>query len=129
MSILLDTHILLWALDDVGKIPSALRSELANPSIDVFFSAVCVWEIAIKSAKKRPEFTWNPYTARQEALSIGFAELPIDGMAAARVVTLPPIHRDPFDRFLVAQSLETGHTLYTADKIVASYPGPIRLVC
>lgn len=128
MSILLDTHVLLWALSDPERMPAWAVDELSDPSVEVFFSAVCVWEIAIKAAHRRAEFTWNPYLARQDALAVGFRELPIDGLTAARVVTLPPIHRDPFDRFLVAQAMETGHTLYTADRIVASYPGPIRLV-
>jgi PIN domain nuclease of toxin-antitoxin system len=128
MSTLLDTHILLWALTEPDRLPADARTELENPSLDAWFSAVSIWEIAIKSSGPRADFTVDPQVVRRELLDLGFIELAVTGAHAAAVATLPPIHRDPFDRLLVAQATLEGLPLVTHDATVARYPGPIRLV-
>jgi len=128
VTILLDTHLLLWALYEPRHLPDGALDELGDPETDVWFSAVNVWEIAIKTSLGRPEFTVDPIEARKAALDIGFVELAVDGIAAAAVRALPPIHGDPFDRLLVAQALTTGHTLVTHDDVLGRYPGPIQVV-
>lgn len=128
MTILLDTHLLLWALYEPQHLPDGALEQLENPEIDVWFSAVNVWEIAIKASLGRPDFTVDPIEARRAALDIGFVEMAVDGVAAAAVRALPHVHGDPFDRLLVAQALTTGLTLVTHDASLGRYPAPIRVV-
>lgn len=90
------------------------------------FSAASVWEVAIKSALGRDDFSVDPRVLRRALLDNGYVELAISGAHAAAVLDLPPIHRDPFDRLLVAQAQVEGIALLTADATVARYPGPIR---
>ena len=92
------------------------------------FSAVSLWEVAIKTGIGRPDFQVDPRVLHRALLDGGYEELPIAGRHAAAVVSLPPIHRDPFDRLLVAQAMVEGMTLLTTDETVAAYPGPIRRV-
>ncbi len=121
MRLLLDTHVLLWALIEPARLPADARAALEAPENGVFFSAASIWEIAIKRALGRPDFAFEPETIRTAALGIGFAELPIDGMHAARVRHLPPLHRDPFDRLLIAQAQVEPMTLLTNDPLIAGY--------
>jgi PIN domain nuclease of toxin-antitoxin system len=95
---------------------------------ELVFSVASLWEIAIKSAQARADFQVDASTLRRSALDNAYRELPITGDHAVRVATLPPHHKDPFDRLLVAQAQVEGVVLLTADKMVARYPGPIRLV-
>jgi len=95
---------------------------------DCCFSAASIWEVAIKAGLNRPDFTVNSGLLRQGLLANGYAEVVVTGAQAALVSALPPIHRDPFDRLLVAQALAEGMLLLTADVVVARYPGPVRLV-
>ena len=95
---------------------------------ELVFSVASLWEIAIKSALGRAEFQVDASTLRRSALDNAYRELPITGDHAVRVATLPPHHKDPFDRLLVAQAQVEGVVLLTADKMVARYPGPIRHV-
>ncbi|MDR2896060.1 MAG: type II toxin-antitoxin system VapC family toxin [Propionibacteriaceae bacterium] len=127
MSALLDTHILLWALLEPEHLADSIRQELETAD-EVWFSAVSIWEVAIKQSLGRPDFTANPYDVRTEALAIGFRELLIDGLQAAAVSALPRLHSDPFDRLLVAQAQTTGRTLWSHDPWVIQYAGPIRAV-
>jgi PIN domain nuclease of toxin-antitoxin system len=92
------------------------------------FSAASVWEIAIKASLGRDDFTVDSRVLRRGLLDNGYEELPISGAHAAAVADLPLLHRDPFDRLLVAQAQVEGITLLTADALVARYPGPVRLV-
>ena len=92
------------------------------------FSVVSLWEIAIKFALGRPDFQVDPRVLRRGLLDNGYRELPITADHALATAGLPPIHKDPFDRLLVAQATVDGIVLLTADQIVARYPGPIRLV-
>lgn len=126
MSVLLDTHVLLWALYDPARLADQVRDLLEDPEEEVWFSAATIWEVSIKFSLSRPDFTANPYEVRAEALRLGFRELVVDGLHAAQVTALPHLHSDPFDRLLVAQATATGLTLLTADAHVIAYPGPIQ---
>ncbi len=92
------------------------------------FSAASIWEIAIKSGIGRSDFRVNPHLLRRGLLENGYTELPVTGAHAVAVVLLPPLHKDPFDRILIAQAQVEGITLLTADKMVGRYPGPIRVL-
>jgi PIN domain nuclease of toxin-antitoxin system len=125
-SYLLDTHILLYAMYEPERLSAETAAFLKDPTQDVWFSAASIWEVAIKSSLGRPDFTANPFAVRDEALALGFHELPVEAIHAAQVTALPALHRDPFDRLLVAQATATGHILVTADRQVQQYPGPVR---
>jgi len=128
MKYLLDTHILIWMMDEYEKLsPKALRI-LRDDTNLIFFSAVNIWETAIKFGAGRGDFVVDPHELRSKALYSGFIEMAIMGNHAAAVAMLPPIHQDPFDRLLIAQSIVEDITLLTHDKTVAKYPGPIMLV-
>lgn len=124
MRLLLDTHIALWALVDDSKLSSEARARIADPRNDVLVSAATVWEIAIKHALSRGKRSAMPISGT-EAVSLfqkaGYHLLGISAEHAAAVEALPPIHADPFDRLLVAQSLIEPLQLITSDAIVARY--------
>lgn len=94
----------------------------------MLFSAASIWEIAIKAELRRADFVARPGVVAQEALEIGFVELPVRSMVASRVADLPPIHRDPFDRLLVAQALSEPATLFTADDQLVPYSQLVQRV-
>lgn len=121
MRLLLDTHCLLWSLIEPDRLGPDLRRCLEAPEDAVFFSAANIWEIAIKRALERPGFEVEPELIRTAALETGFEELPVSGLHAARVRHLPPLHRDPFDRLLVAQAQTEPMVLVTDDGQVARY--------
>ncbi len=126
--ILLDTHFLLWSVYTPDRLPHALRSRLENAGQAVSFSLASVWEVAIKSSLKRPDFAVNARAFHRELVSIGFAELPLTAQHVIRVSTLPWIHRDPFDRLLVAQAAVDGLKLHTADAALAGYGRMVKMV-
>ena len=128
MKLLLDTQLLLWAAGQPQRLSAAARTLLLDPRHELLFSAASLWEITIKGSLGRDDFVVEPRVLRRSLLDNGYVELPITGEHAVSVEALPDIHRDPFDRLLVAQALCEGVTLLTADKIVAKYPGPIRKV-
>ncbi|MCB7135145.1 type II toxin-antitoxin system VapC family toxin [Cellulosimicrobium marinum] len=128
MRVLLDTHLLLWAADEVDRLPAAATDLLADPDVDAWFSAASIWEIAIKRGLDRPDFRVDAGVFRRALLRAGFVELAVTGAHAAAVALLPPVHRDPFDRLLVAQAATEGITLVTHDEVVGRYPGPVRVV-
>jgi PIN domain nuclease of toxin-antitoxin system len=128
MNILLDTHVLLWAVGAPDRLPPAARAVIEDRENALFFSAASLWEIAIKRGLGRADFEADPRLLRRGLLDNGYIELPVDGAHAVAIDQLPPIHKDPFDRILVAQSIVEGLTLMTADEVVGRYPGPIRLL-
>ena len=87
-----------------------------------------LWEVAIKNGLGRADFSVDPSLLRRGLLENGYTELPVTGAHAVAVHGLPPIHKDPFDRLLVAQALIEGVTLVTMDEVVRRYPGPIRVL-
>ena len=126
MKYLLDTHLLLWAAAGSARLPAEARRIIDLPETEPVVSTASLWEIAIKSGLGRADFQIDPRLLRRRLSANGYTELPITGAHAAEIGLLPPIHRDPFDRMLVAQARVEGITLLTADSIVARYPGPIR---
>jgi PIN domain nuclease of toxin-antitoxin system len=128
MRILLDTHILLWVISTPERLSASIRATILDPTNDVLFSAVSIWEIAIKAAQRRAEFRARPEAVAEEARAIGFIELVVDSSVASRVVDLPLIHRDPFDRLLVAQAIAEPAVLYTADTRLSAYSELVKRI-
>lgn len=128
MKLLLDTHLLLWAAGFPERLPASARALLEDPQNELQFSAASLWEIAIKGGLGRADFQVNARVLRRGLLDNGYRELPISSEHAVSVDSLPPLHKDPFDRVLVAQAMGEGITLLTSDPVVAQYPGPVRLV-
>jgi PIN domain nuclease of toxin-antitoxin system len=128
MKLLLDTHLLLWAAGVPDRLSALARTLIEAPGNELLFSAASLWEIAIKSTLGREDFQVDARLLRRGLLDNGYLELPISSLHAVAVAGLPPLHRDPFDRLLVAQAMTEGITLLTADAIVAQYPGPVRQV-
>ena len=128
MKLLLDTHVLLWAAGVPERLSIDVRALLEAKDTSPVFSAVSLWEVAIKNGLGRADFNVDPRLLRRGLLENGYVELPVTGAHAVAVDLLPPIHKDPFDRLLVVQAQIEGLTLLTADEVVARYPGPIRAI-
>lgn len=128
MKLLLDTHLLLWAAgrpDQLSVVSSTLINE---PKNELFFSSASLWEIIIKHGLGRPDFQVDARLLRRGLLDNGYRELVVTSEHVLAIGDFPPIHKDPFDRILVAQSMVEGITLLTVDPLVARYPGPIQKV-
>lgn len=128
MKYLLDTHILLWAAADHPRLSQAAREIINNQDNELLFSAASIWEISIKSGLGRADFTVNPALFRRALLDNGYIELPINSQHAAATANLPEIHKDPFDRILLAQSQIEGIILLSADEKVAAYGNTVQAV-
>lgn len=128
MKLLLDTHLLLWAAGTPGRLSPEAVALIEDQDNQLIYSAVSLWEIAIKNGLGRPDFQVDPRLLRRGLLDNGYDELPMTGDHAAAIGNLPSLHADPFDRMLVAQSMVEGILLLTSDSIVARYPGPIKKV-
>lgn len=127
MKLLLDTHLLIWAADSIERLPPSARALMADTGNELIFSVASIWEIAIKRGLKRPDFQVDVRLLRRGLIDNGYGELPIFSEHVVAINTLPPIHKDPFDRLLVAQAMVEGITLLTNDAIVAEYGGATRL--
>ncbi|HEX4096142.1 MAG TPA: type II toxin-antitoxin system VapC family toxin [Caulobacteraceae bacterium] len=128
MKLLLDTHLLLWAVSRPERLSPATKRLLEDPGNTLVFSVASLWELAIKHALGRSDLILEPRLLRRALLDNGYEELMIVGDHAVSVGTLPHLHKDPFDRLLVAQAMVEGITLLTSDARLAEYPGPIRRV-
>ena len=128
MKLLLDTHILLWAANQPERLSAQAIALLEDPDNELLFSAASLWEVSIKNSFGRNDFKVDARLLRRGLLDNGYVELPITSAHAVYVESLPAIHKDPFDRILIAQATAEGITLVTADGMVAKYPGPIRQV-
>lgn len=128
MKLLLDTHLLLWAAGQPGKLTTEARRLLEDMDNELFFSAASLWEVTIKNGLGREDFHIEPRLLRRGLLDNGYSELAITSEHAVAIDSLPTLHKDPFDRILVAQALTEGITLLTSDEWVAKYPGPVRQV-
>lgn len=128
MKLLLDTHLLLWAAGEPRRLPDQARALIRDLSNELMFSAASLWEIAIKCRLGRDDFRVDPRLLRRALLDNGYGELPITSAHAVAVDSLPSIHKDPFDRILVAQATVEGVPLLTVDPVVARYRGPVRKV-
>jgi PIN domain nuclease of toxin-antitoxin system len=122
MNLLLDSHVLLWALHNPDRLSSEAREAIIDPTNLVFFSAASAWELEIKAAKGKLTL---PSVWLQVAIETGFVEIPVSSVDAQRSAHLPPHHSDPFDRLLVAQVMAHQLHLATRDGMIAAYGVPI----
>ena len=128
MTLLLDTHLLLWAAGDPERLSSKAQDLLSDPATELIFSTASIWEVVIKSALGRSDFRVDPRQLRDGLIQNDYSELEIRSEHALAVGSLPPIHKDPFDRILIAQARVENVTLLTTDDKMARYPGPIQVV-
>jgi PIN domain nuclease of toxin-antitoxin system len=128
---LLDTHIALWAIVDDARLPQSAASLIADPKHLIVVSAASVWEIAIKHGLARGRASDMPVSG-SDALgyfrAAGYELLVVTADHAAAVAVLPPFHRDPFDRIIIAQALHEPMRLMTHDPMVKSYSETFLLV-
>ncbi|TVS12144.1 MAG: type II toxin-antitoxin system VapC family toxin [Gammaproteobacteria bacterium] len=128
MILLLDTQLLLWAASEPHRLSPAAQDKLLDPDNTPWFSAASIWEVTIKAGLGHSDFRVDPFLLRRGLIDNGYQELPITSRHALGVHHLPSIHRDPFDRLLLAQAESEGMLLLTTDATVARYPAPVLLV-
>jgi PIN domain nuclease of toxin-antitoxin system len=128
MKLLLDTHLLLWSAGKPERLSTEARALIEALDNELFFSPASLWEVVIKRGLGRDDFKVDARLLRRGLLDNGYSELPIGSEHVVAIDNLPTIHKDPFDRILVAQAQVEGITLLTADPTLAKYPGPIRLL-
>lgn len=121
MRLLLDTHILLWSAGQPDKLSDEARSLLLDTSNRLFFSSASIWEIVIKRGLGRDDFKVDPQRMRKQLVVNGYEEVAVSSDHALAVESLPPLHKDPFDRILIAQARTEGMLLLTADCQVSRY--------
>lgn len=126
MKILLDTHMLLWAA--AGTLPPDAETLIGNEDNTLYFSPASIWEIGIKKSLGREDFKVDAEVLRRGLLDNQYLELPITSQHALTINDLPPIHKDPFDRMLLAQAKTEGFSLVTSDSILRKYPGPVIFI-
>jgi PIN domain nuclease of toxin-antitoxin system len=123
MKLLLDTHMLIWALSDT--LPRKAKHFIADETNSLYFSPISIWEIVIKHKSSRTGFLIEPPVIHAHLLNDGYQELPFTSTQALLVKDLPPIHKDPFDHILIAQAKAAGMLLLTADKTINKYNAPV----
>ncbi len=128
MNLLLDTHLLLWAAGNPECLPKTAKKLIEESDNSLYFSAASIWEIAIKRSLGRADFSVDPRLLRRGLLDNGYLEIAVTSEHAITVDSLPMHHKDPFDRILIAQSINEGTLLLTSDTQIGKYEGPIRLV-
>ena len=121
MTLLIDTHLLLWAAGDPQKLSRKARRLLDDPAAQLWFSAASLWEVTIKHGLGREDFRVAPRRLRRGLLDNGWRELAISSEHAVATLDLPLLHKDPFDRILLAQAQVEGLALVTSDELVARY--------
>lgn len=124
MNLLVDSHVIVEWLDDPSRLKPKLRSLLQDPANAVFYSAASVWELCLKKAKGKLKLADNFV---ELLIDDGLEELSVTARHGIRASQLPFIHQDPFDRMLIAQSLEEGLVLATHDQIISQYEVPTIL--
>ena len=128
MRLLLDTHLLIWTVSQPERLSAkglALMSDVGN---ELFFSVASLWEIAIKASHRRADFMVDVPELYVELQRNAYKELPVLAAHTFAVAHLPHLHKDPFDRLLLAQAMRENLTLLTTDETLATYPGPILKV-
>jgi PIN domain nuclease of toxin-antitoxin system len=128
MKLLLDTHLLLWSAGEPHQLSKDAHTLISNKENQLYFSAASLWEITIKQSLGCDDFQVNPRLLYRGLIENDYLELTIESRHAVAIDSLPKIHKDPFDRILVAQATVEAMTLLTADKMIAHYPGSIKLV-
>ncbi len=123
MRLLIDTHVFLWYISADAKLPFSFQQAIQDPANEVYLSAASVWEAVIKYELKKLPLPASPayfLPKQRDAHRIG--SLPVEEAAMIHLAILPPVHRDPFDRMLIAQAIQHGLTLVTVDPVLAAYP-------
>ena len=126
MKLLVDTHILLWAAS--GELPPEAARYILDMENTLFFSPASIWEVVIKRGLGREDFVVDPASLYSGLIGAGYQELPITGRHTLLISNLPPLHKDPFDRILLAQSAFEGIPLLTSDSVLSQYPGSLIFV-
>ena len=125
---LVDTHLLLWAALFPERLPKKADLLMNDPHNTLYFSAASIWEISIKLSRPRNDLEIDVRRWRTGLLDNGYLELPVTSLHGMAVTDLPLIHKDPFDRLLLAQAMREDLTLLTVDEKLAAYPGPVMKV-
>lgn len=125
---LVDTHLVLWCAFEPSRLSKKASTLLSSREAGLSFSLATVWEVAIKTSLGKPGFSIDPLQLHRALVVEGFTALGIEARHLARVASLPWVHRDPFDRLLVAQAMEEQLTLLTADKALKGYGRFVRVV-
>ncbi|WP_009631745.1 type II toxin-antitoxin system VapC family toxin [Synechocystis sp. PCC 7509] len=122
MRILLDTHIFLWFISGSTQLSKDVRDAIRDPGNEVYLSAISVWEAIVKYQLGKLPLPAHPetYLPKQRDLH-QIASLELDESSAIQLATLPPLHRDPFDRMLICQALQNGLTIATVDAAIRAY--------
>ena len=128
MKLLLDTHLLLWAAGHPERLSKRAAELIEADENELFFSSANIWEVVIKRALGREDFKIDARVLRRGLFDNGYSELPIASEHVVAIENLPLIHKDPFDRILIAQAQVEGITLISVDPKIAEYSGPIELV-
>lgn len=128
MRILLDTHIILWALTDSLRLPAAAREIILDATSEIYFSAASIWEVAIKHSLSPEQMPVSGSELIRYIRATGYVELPVSSIHAAAVETLPGHHKDPFDRILIAQAMSEPMRLLTHDRLLKAYGETVVLV-
>lgn len=126
MKLLLDTNVLLQAAGFPDRLSPQIRSRLLDSAAQVFFSSASILEVVIKSSLGRSDFRVDPERLHSGLVEKGYIELAVESEHALAVGRLPQIHRDPFDRILVAQAIVEDAELLTRDQTLGRYPARIR---
>jgi len=121
MRYLLDTHTMLWFLEDSAKLPTRLRKELLKPRNARYVSTVSLWEVAIKMAISKLTFDGGFDALCDAVTRSGISVLPVSTLHIRGVVALPFVHKDPFDRLLISTALSENMTIITADENIHKY--------
>jgi PIN domain nuclease of toxin-antitoxin system len=128
LNLLLDTHVLLWSALGDSRLPQEAGNLISRPENKLWFSAASLWEIAIKSGLGRPDFRIDAGALRAGLLANDYSELAVEGRHVLLLRHLPDLHRDPFDRILLAQANAEGLALVTSDRALGGYGGVVRMV-
>ena len=128
MRILLDSHLLIWLVGASDRLPSEARAMIEDAGNAVFFSSASIWELSIKHSTGRARLALHPQVLYEQLVKNEFQEVQVTAAHGLLVSSLETIHKDPFDRILIAQSISEGMLLLTSDEIIGQYSGPIRLV-
>ena len=128
MNFLLDTHILIWAAISPHKFSFELASLLSDPSNHLYFSSASIWEISIKESLGKRDFKVSSKKLHGGLLENGYKEIKVSALHAMEVIKLPFIHRDPFDRILVATAIWENMPLLTNDSTLSPYHSLVRVM-
>jgi PIN domain nuclease of toxin-antitoxin system len=123
--VIADTHVLLWAALDPDRLSEAAQDLLTAETSTPTFSVVSLWEVSIKRAQGRPDFQVDPNRLRRQLLENDWREMMISAEHAILAGGLPLLHKDPFDRMLLAQAIVEGARLLTKDTQLARYGAPV----